>query len=177
MKILESTLADYPFFQGLTPEHLHRISECASHTSLGAGTYLFLENEPATHFYIIRRGKVALETSDPHLGIVAIETINGGDVLGWSWLFAPYRWHFSARAVESCGVIMLDAIRLREQCEQDHDFGYELVKRCAGVIMERLQVTRKQLLDAYNIGMIRDSQVDQKHGMEPGRQPPAYYTI
>lgn len=67
---------------------------------------------------------------------------------------------------------MLDAIRLREQCEQDHDLGYELVKRCAGIIMERLQATRKQLLDAYNIGMIRDSQLDQKKGIEPRRLPP-----
>jgi CRP/FNR family transcriptional regulator, cyclic AMP receptor protein len=177
MKILDSILAEYPFFQGLAPEHLHILSECAVNTSFGAGAYLFLENEPATHFYVVRRGKVALETSDPHLGIVTIETIDGGDVLGWSWLFSPYRWHFSARAVESCGIIMLDGALLREKCEQNHDFGYELVKRCAGIVMERLQATRKQLIDAYNIGIIRDSQMDQKKGVEPKRVPPPYYTL
>ena len=31
----------------------------------------------------------------------AVQTIGPGDALGWSWLFAPHRWHFTARAVES----------------------------------------------------------------------------
>ena len=162
MKTLDNVLAEYSFFQGLMPEHLHLVSDCASNTSYGAGAYLFLENEPATHFYLIHCGKVVLETSDPRLGIVAIETIDAGNVLGWSWLFAPYRWHFSARAVEPCTVTMLDGACLREKCEQDHDFGYELVKRCASIIVERLQAARKQLLDAYNIDVVLYSQVDQK---------------
>jgi CRP/FNR family transcriptional regulator, cyclic AMP receptor protein len=177
MMILDNVLAEYPFFQGLAPEHLHMISECAVNTSFGAGTYLFLEDEPATHFYVIRRGKVALETADPHLGIVTIETIHGGDVLGWSWLFAPYRWHFSARAVESCGVIMLDGARLREKCEQNREFGYELVKRCAGIIMERLHATRKQLIDACKADVIQYAQMDQKKEVESARLRPFYYTI
>ena len=30
---------------------------------------------------------------------MTIETIEAGEVLGWSWLFPPYRWHFDARAL------------------------------------------------------------------------------
>ena len=39
----------------------------------------------------------------------------------------------------------------REKGEADHDFGYELVKRVAQIMMERLQATRIQLLDMYNV--------------------------
>jgi CRP-like cAMP-binding protein len=72
-------------------------------------------------------------------------------VLGWSWLFPPYRWHFDARALELTRAIALDGKCLREKCEEDHDLGYELVKRVAQIIMERLQATRLQLLDVYGV--------------------------
>ncbi len=86
----------------------------------------------------------------PHRPIV-IETIEAGEVLGWSWLFPPYRWHFNARALEPIRAIMLDGVCLREKGEIDHDLGYELVKRMAHILIERLQSTRLQLLDVYHV--------------------------
>jgi CRP/FNR family transcriptional regulator, cyclic AMP receptor protein len=97
MKTLDNVLAEHPFFQGLEPEYLQLMRGCASNASYGAGAYIFREGDPATHFYVVRRGRVALEISAAHLGIITIETIDAGEVLGWSWLFAPYRWHLSAR--------------------------------------------------------------------------------
>ena len=41
--------------------------------------------------------------------------------------------------------------RLREQCEEDHDLGYELMKRMAAIIIERLQATRKQLVELQRL--------------------------
>jgi CRP/FNR family cyclic AMP-dependent transcriptional regulator len=84
--------------------------------------------------YILQRGQVT------------IDTLAGGEVLGWSWLFPPYRWQFSARVVEPTQVIVMDGVYLRDKAEEDNIFGYELVKRVAQVIAERLQ-TRRQLLD------------------------------
>jgi len=67
-------------------------------------------------------------------------------VLGWSWLFPPYNWHFSARAVEPTTAIFFYGTRLREECEDDPAFGFELMKRVAAIVIQRLQVTRVQLL-------------------------------
>ena len=67
-------------------------------------------------------------------------------MLGWSWLFPPYYWHFDARAVELTEAVFLHGAPLREECEADHDLGYELVKRMAEVMLKRLQATRRQLL-------------------------------
>ena len=77
-----------------------------------------------------------------------IETIGAGDLLGWSWMFPPYVWHFTARAVEPTTAIVFYGTILREYCERDHSLGYELLKRISAVMVKRLQVAHKQMLSA-----------------------------
>lgn len=149
MQTLETILANHPFFKGFEPHYMQLITGCASNVRFKAGTYIFREGEPASSFYIIRQGKVALQAMAAQRGSLIIQTIEDGEVLGWSWLFPPYRWHFGARAIEETRAIVLDGVCLREKGEADHDFGYELVKRVAQIMMERLQATRLQALDIY----------------------------
>ena len=151
MQTLEPILAGHPFFKGLKPEYLQLVTGCASNVRFDTGTYIFNEGEEASQFYLIRQGKVALEIYAAQHGPLAIETIEAGEVLGWSWLFPPYRWHFNARAIEPIRTIMLDGVCLREKGETDHDLGYELMKRVAHILIQRLQATRLQLLDIYNV--------------------------
>lgn len=149
MQTLEALLAEHPFFEGLNSDYIRTIASNAAPVLYDNETYIFYEGEPASHFYLICRGKVALETFAAERGAIIIETIEENEVLGWSWLFPPYRWHFSARVFEPVEAIALGAAALRAQCEEDHDFGYELVKRVGQIIMQRLQATRLQLLDLY----------------------------
>ena len=152
MQTLESILVGHPFFKELKPQYLQLITGCASNVRFNAGTYMLREGAEASPFYLIRHGKVALEISAAQRGHITIETIEAGEVLGWSWLFPPYRWHFSARVVEPVRAIALDGTCLRAKGEEDHDLGYELMKRVAHIMMERLQATRMQLLDVYGVG-------------------------
>ena len=78
-------------------------------------------------------------------------TVDAGEILGWSWLLPPYQWKFNARAMESIRAIALDGKCLRTKCEENHDLGYELLKRFAQVIEKRLEATRLQLLDVYAV--------------------------
>jgi len=43
----------------------------------------------------------------------------------------------------------LSCIGLRGKVEQDHELGYQLMKRFAANLIDRLQATRMQLLDVY----------------------------
>lgn len=151
MQKLDTILANHHFFQGLSPEHSQLIAGCASMARFDAGETIFHSGEPADHFYLVRHGTVALEIIVPGRGPIPIQTIGEQEVLGWSWLFAPYRWHFDAQAVELTRVIAFDGKCLRQKCEQDHDLGYELMKRFAEVMANRLQATRLQLLDVYGV--------------------------
>lgn len=151
MQTLETILAEHPFFAGMNPRYMPLMTSCASNMRYKPGEYLFREGEAADRFYLIREGKIALETHGAQKSRIVIETIEAGEVLGWSWLFLPYRWHFSARALQATRAIVLDGVCLRTKGEADHDLGYELAMRVARILMERLQATRLQLLDVYNI--------------------------
>ncbi len=149
MKTFEELLREHPFFQGLTPQHLHMISNCAAEDSFEAGTYIFREGEHAERFYALTQGKVALEAHAAPRGPVTIETIEAGEALGWSWFFPPYRWQFSARAIEPTKAIILDGVCLRTKCQEDTEFGYAFLQRLVQIVVHRLQATRLQLLDIY----------------------------
>jgi len=151
MHTLEPLLAEHPFLKGLKQEHLELLVGCASNVRFEAGAFVFRQGQEANHFYILRDGKVAVELFAPQKGAVAIDTYGEGDVLGWSWLLPPYHWRFDARATEPTRMISLDARCMRTKCENDHDLGYELMKRFARIIEQRLDATRWQLLDVYGV--------------------------
>jgi CRP-like cAMP-binding protein len=152
MQTLDELVAESPVFDGLSSEQLELIAGCGLITAVDAGERLFREGDPADSFYLVRRGRIALTTYVPGRGDVMIETLEAGEVIGWSWLFEPYRWHFDARAVENAGVIAFDGACLRGKCEADHALGYELMRRFAQVLIDRLQHTRTRLLDLYGDG-------------------------
>ena len=147
--MFEQILAVHPFFEGLKPEHMHKLVECASAVHYDAGTLIFREGGPADTFWAIHQGDVALEVMGPGGEPRVLQTVHAGEVLGWSWLFAPYTWSFDAHALTQVRAIAFDAPTLREQKRSDCEFGYELMNRFARVIAIRLQATRLQLLDLY----------------------------
>lgn len=149
---LENLLADVPFLEGLPPAALTLIAGCAGNVHFAAGENLFREGDAADTFYIVRHGSVALETFVPARGPVVIETIEAGEVIGWSWLFTPYRWHFDARALTAVRATAFDGACLRQKCDDDPALGYNLMGRFAQVLIERLQWTRLRLLDVYGNG-------------------------
>lgn len=149
MTSLSPVLEKHRFFADIETRHIHRIAEHASPITLNSGELIFRQGEPANHFYIITSGHVALEVFAPGRGPLTIMTIGTDDVLGWSWLFEPYIWHFDAQAMESTTAIMLDGAWLRAACESDHELGYQLMKHSVHVIEQRLQAAMIQLLDMY----------------------------
>ena len=149
MENLEGILAEHPFFAGLEPRHLQLLVGCASNVRFDAGQTIFREGEQANMFFLIRHGRVALDIYAAERGAITIDTLDEGDVLGWSWLVPPYHWQFDARAVELTRAIALDGKCLREKSEKDHDLGYELLMRFVQIIEQRLQATRLQLLNLY----------------------------
>ena len=149
METLEPILAKHPFLKGLEPRHLKILVGCASNVRFNAGQFLFREGEEANEFYMIREGRVAVQIQGAERGPITVQTIGEGEVLGWSWLIPPYRWRFDGQAVELTRAIALDGKCLRMKSEEDHDLGFELLKRFAGIIVDRLEATRLQLLDVY----------------------------
>jgi CRP/FNR family cyclic AMP-dependent transcriptional regulator len=149
VRTLEELITSAPVFAGLDPAQLTLIAGCAGNERAPGGTLLLREGEPAERFYLIREGAIALEVHAPGRGSIVIETLGAGDVVGWSWLFAPYRWQLDARVIEPTALVAFDGACLRGKCEVDHELGYQLMSRFAAQLVQRLQATRFQLLDVY----------------------------
>jgi CRP/FNR family transcriptional regulator, cyclic AMP receptor protein len=142
-------VARTPLFEGMTQERIELLAGCGGNVHFKEGATLFREGERADVFYLLRQGSIALETFVPGRGPIEIETLDEGDVLGWSWLFPPYRWAFDARAVTRVRAIGFDTTCLRTKLETDPALGYDLMSRFAQVLMMRLKWTRIRLLDVY----------------------------
>ncbi|MGV3757406.1 MAG: cyclic nucleotide-binding domain-containing protein [Verrucomicrobiota bacterium] len=146
---VRSIIVAHPFFKNLNPHYLHLLMDCASFVQFGPGHDIFREGQQADHFYIINKGSVALETFVPRAGTTTVQIIHAGGALGWSWLYPPYTWQFSARAVDPVEAIAFGAASLLEKAEENHDFGYDLLMRVGSVMLDTLQNTRRKLVEFY----------------------------
>lgn len=149
VQTLEGIVSQHPFFKGLEERYIQLIAGCAKNVRFEEGVIIFRESDPADQFYFVREGLVAVELLVPQRGFTTLQTVGEGDILGWSWLMPPYRWRFGARALQPTRALAFDGKCLRSKCEEDHDLGYELLKRFTHVVTERLEATRLQLLDLY----------------------------
>lgn len=149
MQTIEQYLPEHPFFAGLAPETVALLAQHAENVHLEPGQYLFREGQDADRFFAIRHGRVTVELHTPAGGGAVLDTAHDGDVVGWSWLIAPYRWMFDARAGEDTDAVVFDAAALRQACEADPGIGYALTRRIAQVMSHRLQSARVRLLDLY----------------------------
>lgn len=151
MSTIEEILQANEFFQGLPADQIRFLANCATTEHFDEGVYLFREGEKADVFYLILQGRVSLDTFVPGRGHKGIQTVGAGEILGWSWLYPPYLWHFDGRVLRPTETITFDAPCVREKCDQDHVFGHELLKRFTNIIVQRLQATRLQMLDVYAV--------------------------
>ncbi len=154
-KTISDLVTAHPLLAGLPEDVVTRVAGCARNVSVPQGGLLMAEGDPADTFYMVRRGRVAIEVHSPGRGSIVIETVGAGGTVGWSWLVPPYRWQFDVRAVEPVGAIAVDGACLREKAETDPAVGYLLMKRVVSVLLQRLQMTRIRLLDLYGSGDAR----------------------
>ena len=148
---LTNLIKSHPFLAGLDPEFYEFFHDCATVRRFASQQQIFHEGGEADHFYLILSGEVALETFVPGCGTVTIQRLGAKDALGWSWLFPPHQWHFTATTLAPTEVISFDAEALRAKAAENRDFRDELLTRVAKTLLQRLQGTRMQLIDLYGI--------------------------
>ncbi|MBM3493783.1 MAG: cyclic nucleotide-binding domain-containing protein [Armatimonadetes bacterium] len=144
---LNDLMARHPLFTDFSRKYLDAIMDTVSEEQVHVGHTIFREGDPATRFYLICEGSVVLEAFNLQLGAISVQTLGAGDVFGWSVLVPPYRWRLDARAATDTRMIVLAGPGLRTKCEENPELGYELLKRLAMLLDQRLQAVRRQLLE------------------------------
>jgi len=140
-------MAPHPFFHGMCDDYLKTLAELMEPVHFPKGTYIFHEGEIANRFYLLSKGKVSLEASTGGGARVTVQNLGSGEVLGWSWMYPPYFWRFDAHATDETDALVVAATRLRECCEAEKNFGYELLHRIGFVIVQRLQTVRLKMVE------------------------------
>lgn len=135
---LYQLIVQQPLFKGLSPGQFEVLTGLAMEVRFTPGEYIFRRQDPANRFYVILEGKVELELTSPGYGTKSVQTAGPGDYLGSAWLFEPYSFQASAKVIEQTRSIFFYGTKLREYCEDNHDLGYEIIKRIAGAALKRL---------------------------------------
>lgn len=163
MEKLARVISEHPFCKGLEPNHIELLAGCACNVRFDKGQHLFREGGEANQFYLIREGKVLLEIPAPQCPSLSLETVESGEILGWSWLVPPYRWRFGARAVQPVNAIAVNGKCLRVKCEKNSYLGYELLKRTVEIMSQRLEATRFRLVDLYSAETVSERRFPPKN--------------
>ena len=167
IKGLKELLDAHPIFGGMDKQVRETIAECGEKIEIPEGKYFIREGDLADRFYLLRRGRAALEIHVAQLAPVVIATRGENDVLGWSWMTPPYLWHFDVRAMVGVEAISINAACLKEMWDTEPELGLSFYKNFTPIIASRLEATRMQLIDMYG----RPRSQATTWGLESG--PPA----
>jgi CRP-like cAMP-binding protein len=146
---LLTTLKHHPFVAEFEPRHVEKLATLAREVRFERDQTLFREGDECTEFYLIVTGLVALEIVAPG-HTFRVQTLFAGDELGWSALLMGRGKHFQARTLERVDALAFEGAELLAACHEDTLFGFILMQRLLGVVAERLQATRLQVLDMYS---------------------------
>ena len=144
-----SAVQHHPFVLGMTPEHCETLASLARQANYDANQLIFREGDDRHEFFLLLSGRVALEIIAQGKPL-RVHTLEAGDELGWSAVLMGRGKHFQARALEPVEALAFDGYALLERCRSDTAFGYKLMHRLLGVVSERLQAARLQVLDMYS---------------------------
>ena len=145
-------LAKHRFFVDLKQQDIERLAACGELLEIEPVGLLATEGTKANTFYVVVEGRVAIETHVPGQPPIVLQTVEAGDVLGWSWI-DDQDWVFDARPLTQCRLIALDASEVMKLIESDAEFGLQIMRRLNRVVTQRLCATRLQLLDIYGKGV------------------------
>lgn len=149
MEDLTKLIAGQAFFKDIDPAYAELLAASAQPARFAPNELIASEGDPTHRFYLILRGEVRIEGLIPGRGPEAYQIVRAGDSLGWSWMFPPFRWHFTVRASQEVEALAWDTAQLRDLAEKNPAFGYEMARRLTHVLVRRLQTTHAELVEYY----------------------------
>lgn len=147
---IKAFLADHGIFSGLAEAHLAVLAEHARVRELNADEVVASQGGSAETFYLVLEGGLVVEVPAIAGPRLEITRLGPGEVFGWSWLIAPYVWHFHARASGATRVLEFDGKALLKRCEADPAFGYPVLRRFSELMAIRLDAAQRKMMDQWS---------------------------
>ncbi len=139
-------LRETTFFRGIDARYLSDLAPLFRLEEFATNTTVFEEFDRAKDVYFIVDGRISLAICDAK-ACRQISIVEKGELMGWSPLVGRTRLFDSARTISRVKALVIDAEQLLKYCAAHPEFGYEFMRRAAGVLAERLSATRVQMLE------------------------------
>jgi signal transduction histidine kinase/AmiR/NasT family two-component response regulator len=135
-------------FWSLSDAQMEELAYLAVEQSFNAGQRIFTEGEPLPNFYIVVRGKVALEM-EIRIGSrtkrqAVIDVIGDNGFLGWSE-FLNLPASMSGTAIEDSHLLAFNGNLVRDLCSRDTGLGYKVMQELLRLASKRFLQTRRTL--------------------------------
>lgn len=147
---LRKIISKNRFFAGIKDDYLDFLVKNARFASADSGECLFRQGQPARHFYLMLSGEVSVGVPAIQGPVLQLQELEGGQMIGWSWLIDPYRWDFQASVISAAEFVEFNGEAILAHCEDDNAFGYDLFKRFTGLMSERLTSARRKMMDQWD---------------------------
>ena len=132
--------------KNLTDEMLEKILPITQLSQLKEGDIVFEENENADRFYMLKRGKLILETNVSDTIRISLCSIKPGYSFGWSSVIENPSYYASAVSVEPTDILVIPAEKLLDLMNSDHAMGHMIMKGLAEILRSRLKKRTTQFL-------------------------------
>ena len=145
-------LRRFPFFSFMDDKELKAVATIAQDLHPKANDVLIEADKPANALFFLIEGHlpyymtVTTEHMPDYRREYFIGYINPNEIFGISALIEPYQYTATLRAEGPSRVIKIEAPALRALCEVDPNLSVGLMKAITKTAMERLQMTRVQLV-------------------------------
>jgi CRP-like cAMP-binding protein len=149
MESVVPVLQQTEFFADLPTKHLEALAACATSASYPPGNLLCRIGEDASAFWLVLSGRVAVGLFVPGRGEITLSVLSEGEVAGFSWMVPSSQVRLDIVALTPVTALRFDGRVLREKCKADPVFGYEIVSRFTGIVLDRIDAMSMQLLDVY----------------------------
>lgn len=147
---IKAEISSHDFFLDLEPSFIDFLASSAQTRGVAADRTIFKHDKRAEQFFLVREGCISVEVPAINGPPLRLQRLTPGDMLGWSWMIAPYRWHFQGRALEDSEVIEFDGTAILARCESDPKFGYELLKRFSSLMSSRLTAAHRTMMEQWH---------------------------
>ena len=130
-------LLHHELFGLLTPKEVERLSNASGVVKLRKGERAYVEGIPASHMFVLLKGKVELRRPTPGGLSLLVDEVAEGGVFGVSSLTGGERYLLNAECVEDSEVLKVESQVLRRLLDENPAIGYALQRRIAQIFFKR----------------------------------------
>lgn len=147
--VTSKILAELDLFKDVSTDVLDEITSFCRQETFKEGATIFSTGQQADHIYLLLEGAVRLVMyPSPFPEPMTVSMLkNRGQAFGWSVITDSGHYTATALAVTAGSVIAIDGEPFMEYLAQHPDVGFVVTRRIAQVVIQRLGIIRRLLLD------------------------------